>query len=126
MEPGAVDFEPYGDFVADCPARAATDLFANTWLPVVVYELRNGPMRPGRLRRSIGGVSQKVLTQTLRRLERDGLVQRRRYAEAPPRVEYELTQPGQDLLVPIRALAEWARRHGDTIGHAHATPDSLD
>jgi DNA-binding HxlR family transcriptional regulator len=126
VEPGTVEFDPYGDFLADCPARAATDLFSNTWLPVVVYELRNGPLRPGQLQRSIGGISQKMLTQTLRRLERDGLIQRRRYAEAPPRVEYELTTPGKDLLIPIRALAEWARRHADTISRAHAAPDSDD
>ncbi|MEV0346451.1 helix-turn-helix domain-containing protein [Nonomuraea sp. NPDC050680] len=108
-------FEPYGDFVADCPARLAVDLFAHAWLPVVVFALKEGPMRPGRLRREIGGISQKVLTQTLRRMERCGLVERRRYAEAPPRVEYELTQAGKDLLVPIRALGDWAFRHADTV-----------
>jgi DNA-binding HxlR family transcriptional regulator len=103
------------DFVADCPARLAVDLFASTWMPVVVYALREGPKRPGRLRAEIGGISQKVLTQTLRRMERSGLVSRMRYAEAPPRVEYELTEPGRDLLVPIYALGEWAYRHADTV-----------
>ncbi len=118
MDLGAVEFE-FGDFAADCPARAAVDLFANTWLPVVVYELRNGPMRPSQLQRAVGGISQKMLTQTLRRLERDGLAQRRRYAEAPPRVEYELTEPGLDLLIPIQALGAWAYRHAATISLAH-------
>ncbi|GAA3231532.1 helix-turn-helix domain-containing protein [Nonomuraea helvata] len=108
-------FEPYGDFIADCPARLAVDLFAHAWLPVVVFALKDGPMRPGALRQSIGGVSQKVLTQTLRRMEHWGLVRRHRYAEAPPRVEYELTAAGQDLLVPIRALGEWAFRHADMV-----------
>ncbi|HUR05000.1 MAG TPA: helix-turn-helix domain-containing protein [Nonomuraea sp.] len=108
-------FEPYGDFIADCPARLAVDLFAHAWLPVVIFALKEGPMRPGRLRREIGGISQKVLTQTLRRMERCGLVERRCYAEAPPRVEYELTQAGKDLLVPIRALGDWAFRHADTV-----------
>lgn len=108
-------FTPYGAFEADCPARLATDLFASTWLPVIVHMLRDGPMRPGDLRKQIGGVSQKVLTQTLRRMERLTLVERRRYAEAPPRVEYELTPAGRDLLVPIVALADWAERHGPAV-----------
>jgi DNA-binding HxlR family transcriptional regulator len=108
-------FEPYGDFEADCPARLAVDLFASAWLPVVVYTLRDGPMRPGALRTVIGGISQKVLTQTLRRMERMALVERRRYAEAPPRVEYELTEAGRDLLVPILALGDWTDKHGAVV-----------
>ncbi|MBA3339428.1 MAG: helix-turn-helix transcriptional regulator [Geodermatophilaceae bacterium] len=123
MNPLFVEFEPYGDFLADCPARAAVDLLGNTWLSVVVYELRAGPRRPSQLRTSIGGISQKMLTKTLRRLEHDGLVRRRRYAEAPPRVEYELTRAGADLLIPIYALAEWAYRHADTFGSAPADPE---
>ncbi|KAA2253953.1 helix-turn-helix transcriptional regulator [Solihabitans fulvus] len=90
-------------------------MFGNTWTMVVVYALREGPSRPGLLRAAIGGISQKVLTETLRRLEGDGLVSRRRYAEAPPRVEYELTEAGRDLLVPIEALGEWTDRHADTV-----------
>ncbi|RAS70460.1 HxlR family transcriptional regulator [Lentzea atacamensis] len=109
------DLGPYGDFEADCPARIAVDLFGNSWLTVIVYTLRDGPMRPGELRATIGHISQKMLTQTLRRMENMALVERRRYAEAPPRVEYELTEAGRDLLVPIFALGEWADRHGDTV-----------
>lgn len=82
---------------------------------VVLYALAHGPARPGDLRRQIGGISQKVLTETLRRLEHHGLVQRHRYAEAPPRVEYSLTTPGEDLLVPIRALGDWAAAYADRI-----------
>lgn len=113
--PEPTAFPPYGDYEADCPARLATDLFASAWLPVVVYMLRDGPMRPGALRQAIGGISQKVLTQTLRRMEQAALVERRRYAEAPPRVEYALTAAGRDLLVPVLALGEWADRHGATV-----------
>ncbi|MEU8135049.1 winged helix-turn-helix transcriptional regulator [Streptodolium elevatio] len=113
-----VEYAPYGDFEADCPARFATELFANTWLPVIVYVLRDGPMRPGELRAAIGSVSQKVLTQTLRRMERLTLVTRHRYAEAPPRVEYELTPAGLDLLAPILALGVWADRHGAAVASA--------
>lgn len=110
-----VEFEPYGDFLADCPARVTLDLFATRWTAVVVYALRDGPMRPSDLRAGIGGISHKVLTDTLRRLERAGLVLRHRYAEAPPRVEYELTGPGVELLDPINALGGWAHRHADTV-----------
>ncbi|WP_231951381.1 winged helix-turn-helix transcriptional regulator [Nocardia terpenica] len=110
-----VVYDSYGEYESDCPARLAVDLFANSWLTVIVYTLRNGPMRPVELHRAIGGISQKMLTQTLRRMEQMGLLQRRRYAEAPPRVDYDLTQAGRDLLIPIFALGKWAERHGDTV-----------
>lgn len=110
-----VTFDPYGDYESDCPARLAVDIFGNSWLTVIVYTLRNGPLRPVDLRRAIGGISQKMLTQTLRRMERMAMVERRRYSEAPPRVEYELTPVGRDLLTPIFALGEWADRHGDSV-----------
>jgi DNA-binding HxlR family transcriptional regulator len=115
VTPERMDLGPYGDFEADCPARIAVDLFSNSWLTVIVYTLRDGPMRPGELRATIGHISQKMLTQTLRRMENMALVERRRYAEAPPRVEYSLTKAGRDLLVPIFALGVWADEHGDTV-----------
>lgn len=96
---------------ADCPARAALDLFASRWLAVVLYCLRNGPRRPVALRAEIGGISDKVLQQTLRTMTGEGLIRRRRYAESPPRVDYELTDAGRDLLVPIMALGQWAAKH---------------
>ncbi|MGW4207213.1 winged helix-turn-helix transcriptional regulator [Lentzea sp. NPDC004789] len=70
-------------------------MFGDSWLMVIVYTLRNGPMRPGELRSAIGHISQKMLTQTLRRMATMALVERRRYAEAPPRVEYSLTTAGR-------------------------------
>ncbi|MFD4439034.1 winged helix-turn-helix transcriptional regulator [Nocardia sp. NPDC058519] len=100
---------------ADSSARMAVDLFANSWLPVLVYLLRDGPLRHSELRAGAGGISQKMLTQTLRRMERMALVRRRRYAESPPRVEYELTEVGRDLLVPIYALGAWVDRHGSAV-----------
>ncbi|MEV0297987.1 helix-turn-helix domain-containing protein [Nocardia sp. NPDC050710] len=115
IEAAEVEFAPYGDYQSDCPARMGVDLFGNSWLPVIVYMLRDGPMRPVDLRVAIGGISQKMLTQTLRRMERMTLVERRRYAEAPPRVEYELTTAGRDLLIPIYALGEWVDRHGAAV-----------
>ncbi|TDE42213.1 transcriptional regulator [Nonomuraea mesophila] len=102
-------------FLADCQARLAFDLVANTWNAVVVWGLRHGPRRPGRLREEIGGISPKVLTETLRRLEFNGLVARRAYAEAPPRVEYELTELGHSLLGPIEAFGVWASDHADEV-----------
>ena len=102
-------------FFSDCQARLAVDMISGTWPMVVIYALADGPARPGELREQIGGISQKVLTETLRRLEHNGLVERHRYAEAPPRVEYELTPPGRDLLVPLRALGDWADQHAPAV-----------
>jgi DNA-binding HxlR family transcriptional regulator len=103
------------EFIADCRARLAFDLLGNTWNAVVIWSLRHGPRRPHELRRRIGGISAKVLNETLRRLEFHGLVRRRRYREAPPRVEYELTPLGRTLLPPIEAFGDWAFRHGDEV-----------
>ncbi|MGW5574429.1 winged helix-turn-helix transcriptional regulator [Nocardia thailandica] len=113
--PAPVRYPPYGDYQADCPARLGVDLFGNSWLPVLVYTLRDGPLRHGDLHAAVGGISQKMLTQTLRRMEAMTLVRRVRYAEAPPRVEYELTAAGRDLLGPIYALGAWVERHGDAV-----------
>ncbi|WP_236004971.1 winged helix-turn-helix transcriptional regulator, partial [Nonomuraea antri] len=77
--------------------------------------MRHGPRRPGRLREEIGGISAKVLTETLRRLEFHGLVERHAYAEAPPRVEYGLTDLGRSLLPPIEAFGEWAFTHAEEV-----------
>ncbi|MYW65371.1 transcriptional regulator [Streptomyces sp. SID8379] len=101
--------------LADCRARLAFDLLANTWNAVLIWALRHGPCRPGELRGRIGGISPKVLTETLRRLEFNGLVTRRAYVESPPRVEYELTPLGATLLGPIDAFGAWAFEHGDEV-----------
>jgi DNA-binding HxlR family transcriptional regulator len=91
------------------------------WTVMVVGRLRNGPMRFNELRRNIGGISQRMLTLTLRNLERDGLVTRTIYPEIPPRVEYELTGLGQTLIPAIGALWDWAGFHYDDItGARHA------
>ncbi|KOG71863.1 HxlR family transcriptional regulator [Streptomyces antibioticus] len=102
-------------FLADCRARLAFDLLANTWNAVVLWALRDGPQRPVALREHIGGISQKVLTETLRRLEFNGLVERRAYGGSPPRVEYGLTSLGRTLLGPIDAFGAWAFEHGDEV-----------
>ncbi|MYW05526.1 helix-turn-helix domain-containing protein [Streptomyces sp. SID3343] len=115
--------EHEGEYVADCRARIGFDLLTNRWNSVVVYALADGPMRPSRLRTRIGGLSAKVLNETLRRLEYHGLVERRAYAEAPPRVEYELTDLGHTLLVPFRAVGAWSVEYGDRVLAAQERAD---
>ncbi|GHC85346.1 HxlR family transcriptional regulator [Streptomyces flavofungini] len=103
------------DLLADCRARLAFDLLANTWNAVALWALRHGPLRPRELRTRIGGISPKILTATLRRLEYNGLVTRHAYAESPPRVEYALTDLGRTLLTPIETFGVWAHTHGDEV-----------
>jgi DNA-binding HxlR family transcriptional regulator len=84
----------YDIFLADCPARTTLSLVADTWSVVVVHALGQGPRRHSDLQERIGGISKKMLTQTLRKLERNGLVEQRRLRSAPPGVEYRLTELG--------------------------------
>jgi len=94
---------------SDC--RAISDLLGrigDKWSVLVVTRLGEGPRRFNDLRRSIGGISQRMLTLTLRGLERDGLVTRTVFPTVPPRVDYELTPLGLDLLKPVTALGQWA------------------
>ena len=98
-----------------CRPRQALDLISDRWSMIVVKALAEGIRRYGELHRGIDGISQKMLTQTLRSLERDGLVRRTAYPVVPPRVEYELTPLGQSLTEPIAAIGAWAERHLDEI-----------
>mgnify|MGYP000591911567 CR=1 FL=1 len=96
----------------DC--RAVSEVLSRVgdkWTVLVVQYLGSGPMRFSELKRSIGGISQKMLTTTLRGLERDGFVTRTVFPTIPPRVDYELTELGHELLTPVSALGEWARRN---------------
>ncbi|MFJ1952823.1 winged helix-turn-helix transcriptional regulator [Streptomyces microflavus] len=102
-------------FLADCPARLAIEIITTKWAAVVLFALSRGPCRHGELVDHVGGISRKVLTQTLRKLQGYGLVERRAYAEAPPRVEYRLTELGTTLVEPIAVLTDWARTHGEAI-----------
>ncbi len=111
-------------FLADCRARQAFDLLLNTWNPVVLWALRHGPLRHGALRTRIGGISAKVLTETLRRLEHHGLVSRTTHPAAPPRVEYGLTDLGRTLLDPIDSFGRWAFTHGDALLRAQDEANS--
>ncbi|BDZ49378.1 HxlR family transcriptional regulator [Frondihabitans sucicola] len=102
-------------FLADCPSRLAIEVISDKWAVVVLFGLGEGPRRHGELVDLIGGISRKVLTQTLRHLQSYGLVERRAFAEAPPRVEYSLTDLGRTLEEPIAILTEWARQHGEAL-----------
>jgi DNA-binding HxlR family transcriptional regulator len=104
---------------ADC--RAVSDVLARVgdkWSVLVVTKLGGGPLRFNELRRSIGGISQRMLTLTLRGLERDGLVTRTVFPIIPPRVDYALTALGRDLLDPVSALGDWALRNQTKIARA--------
>jgi DNA-binding HxlR family transcriptional regulator len=87
------------------------DLIADKWTTLVIYLLSQGTKRYGELQREVGGISQKMLTQTLRKLEEDGLVLRVIYPEVPPRTEYSLTELGTTLREPLGALCKWAVVH---------------
>lgn len=101
----------YNVYDSNCPTRAALTLIADKWTALIIGLLENGPRRFSALRRGIGGISQKMLTQTLRDLERDGIVSRTVYPEVPPHVEYELTALGRTLSEPIAAVRRWAEEH---------------
>ena len=98
-------------FRKDCPSRKVLETLAEKWALMLMHLLAEGPRRTSELRRAIEGVSEKMLIQTLRRLERNGFVARRAYNEVPPRVEYSLTALGQSLGETIKPLDFWIERH---------------
>ena len=109
----------------DC--RAVSDILqriGDKWTVLVVGKLGAGPMRFSELRSVIGGISQKMLTTTLRGLERDGFVTRKVYPTIPPRVEYALTELGRALLEPVAALGDWARANIGRVKEARARFDA--
>ena len=107
-----VALDPYA---AGCPSRRVLDRIGDRWTVLIVGSLDDGPRRFSDIRRRVEGISQKMLTQTLRGLERDGLVTRTVYAEVPPRVEYELTAAGVTLRAPLKALETWSIEHFGTV-----------
>ena len=96
-------------------AREVLNRVGDKWSIYIVGYLRDGPLRFNELRRSIEGISQRMLTLTLRGLERDGLVTRTVFPTIPPRVDYELTDLGRTLLEPVLAISQWAERHREEI-----------
>lgn len=106
------------------PVHAILARVGDKWSVLIVSYLGNGSMRFSELRRTIHGISQKVLTSTLRGLERDGYVKRTVTPSVPPRVDYALTDLGCELLVPVRALGEWAVKNRDRVAAAQARFDA--
>ncbi len=105
-------WDPYD---RNCPSRQVLDRIGDRWSVLVVGALAHGPLRFSALAKTVDGVSQKMLTQTLRGLERDGLVSRTMYAQIPPRVDYELTESGISLVGPLLALENWAKGNMPSI-----------
>ena len=95
----------------DCPLEASLEIIGGKWTQLVLWHLMDGPRRPGKLRRAIGGVSEKMLLQTLHELETYGMVQRTSYPEVPPRVEYAFTEKAELLLPALQALCDWGAEH---------------
>jgi DNA-binding HxlR family transcriptional regulator len=106
--------------------RDALTLVGEKWSILIVYSMHDGPKRFSELKRMVTGVSQRMLTLSLRKLERDGLVTRTMQATIPPRVDYELTQMGQDLLKPVGALFTWAMENRGKIEKQRRRYDSRD
>ena len=121
--PTAAAERPGNPYQAGCATRRILDRIGDRWTVLVVGVLGDGDARFSELLRRVEGVSQKMLTQTLRGLERDGLVRRTVRAEVPVRVDYALTDAGRTLLEPLRALQEWSIEH---LGDISASQQSYD
>ncbi|OZG59101.1 transcriptional regulator, HxlR family [Bifidobacterium tissieri] len=98
-----------------CPVETTLTLISDKWKMLIVRDLLDGTKRFGELRRSIGNISQKVLTSNLRQMEEDGLVNRRVYAEVPPRVEYSLTDTGRSLKLVVDAMWQWGEQYKERL-----------
>ena len=112
--------QAYNAYIAECPSRQVLDAISDKWVTLVLSGLADGPRRYSDLSRRIAGVSQKMLTQTLRRLERDGLLTRTITPAVPVRVDYQLTALGQTILPVVAAIKQWSEAHIDEI-HAART-----
>jgi DNA-binding HxlR family transcriptional regulator len=117
------DRAAYSAYVAECPSRQVLDALSDKWVTLVLTALAGEPRRYSELSRTIAGVSQKMLTQTLRTLERDGLITRTITPAVPVRVDYELTSLGRTLLPVVRAIKDWSESH---ITEIHAARTGYD
>jgi DNA-binding HxlR family transcriptional regulator len=102
--------------IYNCPVEAAIDVIGGKWKPLILWWLHQDTHRFAELRRQIPGITEKMLTQHLRELEADGIVQRRVYPSVPPKVEYSLTDYGRSLKRPLEAICDWGRLHMQRIG----------
>jgi DNA-binding HxlR family transcriptional regulator len=107
-----------------CPSRAVIEMIADKWSILILWALhRDGTLRYGQLQRTVGGISQKMLTQTLRELERNGLVERTVIEVVPPQVEYSLTELGLSLRRVLSGVCGWAQDHLHEVGKARTAHD---
>ncbi|WP_428738786.1 winged helix-turn-helix transcriptional regulator [Sulfurimonas sp.] len=100
----------------ECAFSFAIDLINGKWKGIILWYLKDGTLRYGELRRHLGKITQKMLTQTLRELEKDGLIDRKVYPVVPPKVEYTITESGKKLLPIFKSLQEWGEEVGAQIG----------
>ncbi|MEV2224895.1 helix-turn-helix domain-containing protein [Nocardia vinacea] len=115
--------QQYDAYIAECPTRQLLDRISDKWVSLILNALADGPLRYAEINRIISGVSPKMLTQTLRTLERDGLLERRITAEVPVRVDYELTSLGHSLQPVMHAIKTWAEDRMDEVFAARARYD---
>ena len=120
----AADKADYDVFLAECPSRQLLDRMSDKWVTLVLCALEERPQRYSQLARTIAGVSQKMLTQTLRTLERDGMLTRSVTATVPVTVTYELTALGRSLLVVFAQLKAWAESNMGAVLEARASYDA--
>jgi len=122
-----LDLRLYGGvdaYLRACPARQVLSLISDKWALLTIAAIGDGARRHGSLRRQLDGISPKMLSQTLKTLERHGLVSRTQYPTIPPRVEYELTPLGTSLSTPVEAIKTWAEEHAREIDEAQRSFDS--
>ena len=114
-----------GRLSSDCTAvNDILSTIGDKWTVLIVVTLSKGPMRFNEIRRAVGGISQRMLTLTLRGLERDGFATRTVFPTVPPRVDYALTELGKTLIVPLEQIAKWAISHQDEVADARANFDN--
>jgi len=116
--------QDYDAFLATCPSRNLLDRISDKWVTLVLCALGSGEQRFSELARTLAGVSQKMLTQTLRNLERDGLITRRVTPTVPVRVDYSLTPLGESLLTVIEHVKDWAEANMDAVLDARVDYDT--
>jgi DNA-binding HxlR family transcriptional regulator len=115
--------QSHNAYVAECPSRQVLDAISDKWVTLVLTALSDGPRRYSDLSRQIAGVSQKMLTQTLRQLERDGLLTRTITPAVPVRVDYQLTALGKTILPVVASIKQWSEAHIREIHAARSTYD---
>lgn len=109
-----------------CPIAGTLEIIAGKWKPEILWQLKDNTMRFNQLRKAIGGVSQKMLTQQLRELQRDGMIKRTQFEQIPPRVEYTSTELANNLKPLFDSLVSWSDRHGESVNKARMKYDGMD